>query len=81
MLENCLLLATFASKHLNSMNESQLKMYDELINGETNDWQIFYWMVGQKDTPKEYDHQVMDMLKSHAKNADRQARIKQPDLY
>lgn len=81
MLENCLLLSTFACKNLESMDESQLKLYDELINGETNDWQIYYWMVGQKETPKEYDHQVMDMLKFHAKNVDKEARIRQPDLY
>ncbi|XP_060579473.1 succinate dehydrogenase assembly factor 2, mitochondrial-like [Ruditapes philippinarum] len=81
MTENGLLLSTFASLHLDKLSEEQLKMYDSLINKPTNDWEIYYWMIGNKPTPPEYDNSVMDMLKDHAKNKDRNVRLQQPALY
>lgn len=80
MLENGLLLSTFAKKHLNNFNDSQLKLYDRLINLPSNDWDIFYWATGAKPTPPEFDNEVMDLLKKHIKNEDKQARIMQPEL-
>ncbi|KAM0734191.1 Succinate dehydrogenase assembly factor 2, mitochondrial [Formica fusca] len=80
MLENGLLLSTFAKKYLNTFNDTQLRLYDQLINLPTNDWDIFYWATGVKPTPPEFDNEVMDMLKKHTRNEDRQARIMQPDL-
>ncbi|XP_046328239.1 succinate dehydrogenase assembly factor 2, mitochondrial-like isoform X1 [Haliotis rufescens] len=81
MLENGLLLSTFAAKHLDSLNESQLLLYDRLINQPTNDWEIYYWVTGAKPTPEEFDSEVMTMLKEHARNKDKASRIRQPDLY
>lgn len=81
MTENGLLLSTFAALYLEKLSEEQLKMYDSLINKPTNDWEIYYWMTGHKPTPPEYDNDVMDKLKAHAKNADRNVRLQQPDLY
>ncbi|XP_070154799.1 succinate dehydrogenase assembly factor 2, mitochondrial [Polyergus mexicanus] len=80
MLENGLLLSTFAKKYLNTFNDTQLRLYDQLINLPTNDWDIFYWATGVKITPPEFDNEVMDMLKKHTRNEDRQARIMQPEL-
>ncbi|XP_063892644.1 succinate dehydrogenase assembly factor 2-B, mitochondrial [Helicoverpa armigera] len=80
MLENDLLLSTFAKKYLDSLTEEQTIMYDRLINTVSNDWDLFYWMVEKQPTPKEYDNVIMDMLKKHAKNEDRVA-LKQPNLY
>ncbi|KAK2575709.1 hypothetical protein KPH14_012098 [Odynerus spinipes] len=80
MLENGLLLSTFAKKYLNKFNDSQLKLYDHLINLPSNDWDIFYWATGAKPTPPEFDNEVMDLLKKHIKNEDKQARIMQPEL-
>ena len=80
MLENDLLLSTFASQHLNNFDDSQLEMYDRLINGVSNDWDIYYWVVGQKETPQVFDNQVMDLLKLHAKNLKKESRTRQPDL-
>ncbi|XP_014602326.1 PREDICTED: succinate dehydrogenase assembly factor 2, mitochondrial-like [Polistes canadensis] len=81
MLENGLLLSTFAKKYLDNFNDSQLKLYDRLINLPSNDWDIFYWATGAKPTPPEFDNEIMDLLKKHIKNEDKQARIMQPDLY
>ncbi|XP_070572461.1 succinate dehydrogenase assembly factor 2, mitochondrial-like [Ptychodera flava] len=68
MLENGLLLSSFAAQYLHSFNDAQLKLYDHLINKPSNDWDIYYWAVGNKPTPEEYNTEVMDLLKKFAKN-------------
>ncbi|XP_041972826.1 succinate dehydrogenase assembly factor 2-A, mitochondrial-like [Aricia agestis] len=80
MLENGLLLSTFAKKHLSNFDEKQTMMYDRLINSPSNDWDIFYWIVEKQPTPKEFDNEIMDLLKKHAKNEDKTA-LSQPPLY
>merc|ERR1711909_169382 len=80
MLENGLLLSTFASRYLKDMTETQTSMYDQLINLPSNDWDIFYWATGVRETPTEFDNEIMNLLKEHVKNKDREARLKQPDL-
>lgn len=80
MLENDLLLSTFASKHLATFNERQLEVYDHLINGPSNDWEIYYWIVGLKETPSEFESDVMDLLKTHTANLNKETRIRQPEL-
>jgi len=80
MLENGLLLGSFASKHLPTFTEEQLVLYDRLINLPSNDWEIFYWVLGQKETPEEFESDVMDLLKEHAKNKDRESRVVMPEL-
>jgi succinate dehydrogenase assembly factor 2 len=80
MLENGLLLSTFASKYLKGMNEKQVELYDKLINKPSNDWEIYYWATGNKPTPEEYQSEIMDMLQEHARNEDQDSRITQPPL-
>ncbi|XP_023289882.1 succinate dehydrogenase assembly factor 2, mitochondrial [Orussus abietinus] len=80
MLENGLLLSTFAKKYLDTFTDNELHLYDHLINIPSNDWDLFYWATGTKPTPPEFDNNVMDLLKEHVRNDDRQARIMQPDL-
>lgn len=81
MLENGLILSTFAHKFLETMNEQQLSMYDRLINLPSNDWEIYYWATGVRQTPQEFDNEVMTMLKDFVKNDDRENRTMQPDLH
>ena len=80
MLENGLLLGSFADKYLANFNEEQLVLYDRLINLPSNDWEIFYWATEARETPEEFNTQIMDLLKEHAKNKDRESRIRLPDL-
>ena len=80
MLENDLLLSSFAAKYLEKMTAEQTKLYDRLINLPSNDWDIYYWAVGIKPTPAEFDNEVMDLLKNHVQNKDRESRLRQPDL-
>lgn len=81
MLENGLLLSTFAAKHLNSFNAEQVALYDKLINLPTNDWDIFYWATKVKETPPQYDNEIMVMLQEHVANKNKEERIRQPDLF
>ena len=81
MLENGLLLSTFAARYLKGMNESEMKLYDLLINQPTNDWDIYYWATNVKPTPTEYDNEIMDLLKKHVSNDRREQRLRQPGLY
>lgn len=81
MLENCLLLSTFASRYLDTLNEKQLDLYDNLINQPTNDWDIYYYATNVKPIPAEYDNEIMEMLKKHASNEQKEQRFTQPDLY
>ncbi|CAG9791904.1 unnamed protein product [Diatraea saccharalis] len=80
MLENDLLLSTFAKKHLDSFDEKQTMMYDRLINSPSNDWDLYHWIVEKSPTPKEFDNEIMNMLKKHAKNESRES-LRQPNLY
>ena len=72
--------STFASAHLKSLTPPQLDLYDDIINRPSNDWQLYYWMTGREETPADYDNEVMDMLKVHARNDEFEARYSQPDL-
>merc|ERR1711994_591016 len=80
MLENGLLLGSFANKYLDNFNEEQLTLYDRLINLPSNDWDIYYWAIGNRETPEDFKNEVMDMLQEHAKNKDRESRVRLPDL-
>ena len=77
---NNFITGSFAKKFVAEMDEEKLVLYDRLINLPSNDWEIYYWAVGQKETPEDFDNVVMDMLKQHAKNENRESRITMPDL-
>lgn len=80
MLENDLLLSTFAAKYLKTMSATQTEMYDNLINKPSNDWDIYNWAVGSKETPPEYENEIMDMFREHVKNEKKEVRLRMPDL-
>ncbi|XP_050041338.1 succinate dehydrogenase assembly factor 2-A, mitochondrial-like isoform X1 [Dermacentor andersoni] len=80
MLENDLILSTFAAKHLASFNTEQLQHYDRLINLPSNDWDIYYWATGARETPPEFENEVMSLLREHVRNDEREKRFKQPDI-
>jgi len=80
MLENGLLLSNFAARYLPAMREPQLGLYDKLINQPSNDWEIYYWATGVKETPEEFDSEVMSLLQRFVTNEHRENRTRQPDL-
>lgn len=79
-LENGLLLSSFCTRYLNTFTDSQLVMYDRLINKPSNDWDIFNWAIGKKPTPAEFDNEVLTLLKNFAKNENKECRTTQPEL-
>lgn len=79
MLENDLLLSTFASKFLPDFNVDQTLQFDRLINKPSNDWDIYYWATAKKPTPPEYENEIMQMLRKHVLNIEREER-RMPDL-
>ncbi|XP_030375736.1 succinate dehydrogenase assembly factor 2-A, mitochondrial [Scaptodrosophila lebanonensis] len=81
MLENDLILSSFAAKYLQNFNASQTAQYDELINGVSNDWEIYYWATGTKPAPPQFDTEIMQLLKEHVKNVERVQRLRQPNLH
>lgn len=80
MLENDLLLSTFAAKYLKGMNAEQVAQYDRLINKPSNDWDIYNWSTNSKPTPPEYENEIMDMFRRHVKNELKEKRLRMPDL-
>lgn len=78
MLENDLLLSTFASKYLTTFDAEQTRQFDALINKPSNDWDIFYWATNKVPTPAEYDNEIMRLLQEHVQSKDRGRRM--PDL-
>lgn len=81
MLENDLLLSTFAAKYLRTMTAEQVEMYDTLINKPSNDWDIYYWATGNKPTPPEYENEMMQMFRKHVQNEFKEKRLRMPDLW
>lgn len=80
MLENDLLLSTFAAKYLKTMNQKQIEMYDTLINKPSNDWDIYNWATGTKEIPAEYNNEIMELFKEHVRNEHKEKRLRMPDL-
>lgn len=80
MLENDLILSTFVARYLKDMDATLTAQYDQLINGVTNDWDIYYWATNVKPTPPEHDNDVMRLLKEHVANSKREQRLCQPNL-
>lgn len=80
MLENDLLLSTFAAKYLKTMNAQQIEMYDKMINKPSNDWDIYYWATGHKEIPDEYNNEMMEMFRTHVRNDKKEKRLQMPSL-
>lgn len=41
------LFSGFSDRYLRRFSVDQLKTYDTLINLPSNDWEIYYWIVGE----------------------------------
>ena len=78
MLENDLILSSFADKYLDKMDSSLLAQYDLLINTTSNDWDIYYWALKTRPIPPEMDTEVLKLLQEHVKS--KEGILRQPDL-
>ena len=72
--------SSFAAVHLPMLTPQQLDRYDTLINKPSNDWQLYYWLTGKEEAPAEYCSDVLELLKQHVQNPNREKRWAQPEL-
>ena len=43
----CLGYSGFAAECLAGLSPAHLEQYDDIINKPDNDWQLYYWMIGE----------------------------------
>lgn len=55
-----LLMGSFADKHINAFTESELDEFERLLS--TPDWEVYAWLVGQKEVPANHSGPVLDQL-------------------
>ncbi|VDM98000.1 unnamed protein product [Thelazia callipaeda] len=69
ILENDILLGKFAEKMLDKMDLKQLMRYDEIINGQYMEWDLYYYVSGRKPLPNDLkDCDVFRMLQEFVRN-------------
>lgn len=73
ILENDILLGEFAEQMLQKMNLQQLMRYDEIINGEYMEWDLYYYIAGRKNLPEDLKNcevfqLLLDFVKKRTKN-------------
>tara|TARA_R110002050_G_scaffold166707_1_gene297241 strand:+ start:6177 stop:6437 length:261 start_codon:yes stop_codon:yes gene_type:complete len=64
--ENELILSEFGRNYLDRMSDQQLEFFSKLLNCDDPD--IYDWMMGNKDIPKEHNNSVWQMLLSFRKS-------------
>lgn len=64
MKETDLMLGRFASKYLAGFSGAELDIYEALL--KAGDPNIYAWAVGREEVPREFDSNVMDLLKNFA---------------
>jgi antitoxin CptB len=60
--EHDFLMGTFADKELAAQNEKGLDAFEALL--DQADWDVYYWIVGQKPVPSAFDTPVMSQLQA-----------------
>ncbi len=60
MKETDLLLGGFARRHLPTLGDRQLELYERIL--EAGDPQIYAWLSGREAVPPGYDNDVMKLL-------------------
>ncbi len=66
MQETDLLLGRFAERRLGELSASQLDRFEELLDQSDND--LFDWITAKRAAPAGFDHDVLAMLKSFARD-------------
>uniref|UniRef100_A0A6B2GA15 Succinate dehydrogenase assembly factor 2, mitochondrial (Trinotate prediction) n=1 Tax=Myxobolus squamalis TaxID=59785 RepID=A0A6B2GA15_MYXSQ len=78
-LENCLILSNFADKRLAEMSENELKLYDDVINNNCNEWDLYRSLVDSESTLKVENIILKEMIE-FTKNNLSEDRTRQPNL-
>ncbi len=59
--ETDLLLGAFATRHLDTLSETQLDTYEHLL--EIEDPRLYKWISGMEDAPDEYQTDILQMIR------------------
>lgn len=62
--EHDFLMGTYADLELDRLIDSELDEFDALLNQQ--DWDVYYWIIGQNEVPPEFSGKVMTALQSFA---------------
>ncbi|KAM9954173.1 hypothetical protein ACTFIW_010949 [Dictyostelium discoideum] len=66
MLENDLLLGSFATLNIHKLTELQLRDYNLLLQQPDPD--IFNWILKKAEVPEEFETEVLKLVQHHCKN-------------
>ena len=55
------LLGKFAQKYLDTFSEEEVDLYEKFISED--DWNIYAWITGNKEFPKEHENKVTQMIR------------------
>lgn len=58
--ETDMILGNFAQKHLAEFSDDEIDMFENFLNEK--DWDIYAWVVGTLELPKEHDNKVVNMI-------------------
>jgi|APTNR8051073442_1049403.scaffolds.fasta_scaffold03398_4 antitoxin CptB len=62
--EHDFLMGTYADQELDALTDSELDEFDALLNQQ--DWDVYYWIIGQNEVPRQFSGKVMQALQSFA---------------
>lgn len=62
--EHDFLMGTYADENLDRLSDKELDAFDALLNEQ--DWDVYYWIIGQRTVPKEFETEVIKSLQSFA---------------
>lgn len=55
-----LLMGSFADERIEAFSADQLDQFERLLS--TPDWEVYAWLIGQKDVPDNHKSAVLDQL-------------------
>ena len=55
-----LVLGQFAERHLPAMNETEMTLYEAIL--DENEHDIYAWLAGREAVPAEHDNHIMRMI-------------------
>ena len=55
-----LLMGTFADAHIAALDDAGLAEFERLLS--TPDWEVYAWIIGQKEVPGNYQSDVLTQL-------------------
>lgn len=78
ILENDILIGVFGEKYVPKMDRETLVDYNKLINGEHNEWDLYYFMSGKKEPPADVaNSSAFKMLKKFVEDREFAEDVKQ----